>query len=91
MRRITLDKMSRDLGICKTKLCQLASKISPGQTINHLITQTRMQQAKNLLRNTDKSISEIAEDVGISNYNYFSRIFKKRFGISPREYRKQKT
>ena len=63
----------------------------PGITINHLITQKRLQQAKVLLRNTDKSISEIAEAVGFVNYNYFSRIFKKYYHMSPRDYRKNKT
>ena len=90
MRNITLDTMSRELGICKTKLCKLASSIGPGETINHLITQKRLQQAKILLKNSDKSISEIAEAVGFNDYNYFSRIFKKYYGISPRDYRKQK-
>jgi len=90
MRNITLDTMSRELGTCKTKLCQLASSISPGETIHHLITQKRLQQAKILLHNSEKSISEIAEEVGFGNYNYFSRIFKKYYNISPREYRKLK-
>lgn len=90
MRNITLDTMSRELGICKTKLCKLASSIGPGETINHLITQKRLQQAKILLKNSEKAISEIAEAVGFNDYNYFSRIFKKYYGISPRDYRKQK-
>jgi len=90
MRNIPLDTMSKELGICKTKLCQLAASIAPGETINHMIAKKRIRQAKLLLRNTEKSISEIAEAVGISNYNYFSRIFKKHTGISPSEYRKQK-
>lgn len=91
MRNITLETMSRELGTCKTKLCQLAAEMGPGITINHLITQKRLQQAKVLLRNTDKSISEIAEAVGFVNYNYFSRIFKKYYHMSPRDYRKNKT
>jgi two-component system response regulator YesN len=49
-----------------------------------------LQQAKILLKNSEKAISEIAEAVGFNDYNYFSRIFKKYYGISPRDYRKQK-
>lgn len=90
MHNIKLETMARDLGMCKTKLCQLASSLGPGQTINNMIAQKRMQQAKVLLRNTDLPIAEVAERVGISNYNYFSRIFKKHYGVSPREYRKNK-
>lgn len=91
MRNITLDTMSRELGTCKTKLCQLASEIGPGVTVNRLIAQKRLQRARVLLRNTDKSVSEIAEEVGFGNYNYFSRIFKKYYNITPRDYRKYKS
>lgn len=89
MHSIKLDTMARELGMCKTKLCQLASGIGPGVTISHMLAQKRMQKAKILLRNSDLSVSEVAEAVGISNYNYFSRIFKKYHGISPSEYRKE--
>ena len=89
-RNITLDTMSRELGICKTKLCSIASEIEPGGTINHLVAHKRMQQAKILLRNSEMTISEVSEAVGLSNYNYFSRIFKKYYGLTPREYRNGK-
>ena len=41
-----------------------------------------------LLKQTDFSISEIAKRVGFSDYNYFSRVYKKTYGKSPKHYRK---
>lgn len=43
--------------------------------------------AKKLLKVTDLSISEISDRVGFSDYNYFSRVFKQRYNISPKKFR----
>lgn len=51
-------------------------------------TQVRIQHAKELLRNTDNSIQEIAFDIGYNDEKYFSRTFKKLTGLIPSEYRK---
>lgn len=50
--------------------------------------QLKMQVAARELRSTDKSISHIAMDLGFSDPLYFSKCFRKQFGISPRNYRK---
>ena len=55
-----------------------------GQHSNELI-----EQAKLLLRTTDKKAYEIAEAVGIYDPVYFSKIFKKVTGVKPKEYRSQ--
>nr|MCU0507767.1 response regulator [Anaerolineae bacterium] len=47
----------------------------------------RVQQAKQLLKNTHKSITEIALEVGFSGSSYFSRVFHRETGMSPGEYR----
>ena len=52
------------------------------------IKERRLSVACRLLRETSLPVSEIARRCGIPDYNYFSKIFKKSFGISPREYRK---
>jgi two-component system response regulator YesN len=46
-----------------------------------------MEEAKELLRNTNMKTFEIAEKVGYSEPNYFSYSFKKKFNLSPSEYR----
>ena len=57
-------------------------------TVNEYITERRLRRAAVLLRETDESIARIAETVGIPNYTYFSRLFKKEMGLSPLKYRK---
>lgn len=49
----------------------------------------RLGHACRLLKETDLPVSEIARRCGIPDYNYFSKIFKRSFGLSPREYRRQ--
>lgn len=53
------------------------------------INRFRVCKAKELLEQTDKNITLIAEEVGYNDYRYFSYNFKKYFGISPRKYRKK--
>ena len=52
------------------------------------ILRRRMHKAKKLLKVTDLPISEIANNVGFSDYNYFSRVYKKTYGKSPKYYRR---
>ena len=61
-------------------------KISPAQYLLSL----RMVNAQSLLENTDYSVGEVAEIVGYDNQLYFSRVFKKEYGVSPAQYRKQR-
>lgn len=44
--------------------------------------------AEQMIRSTSMQISEIASNVGFYDYNYFSKVFHRKFGCSPREYRK---
>jgi len=56
-------------------------------TFINYVTQVRMEAAKELLRTSNLKSFEIAEKVGYSEPNYFSYSFKKKFGLSPSEYR----
>jgi two-component system response regulator YesN len=58
-----------------------------GQTFVEFLTAARMEGAKKLLVNPGKRITEIAFEVGYADPNYFSKLFKKSMGISPREFR----
>jgi len=51
------------------------------------LTKIRIQHAKELLLFSDLSVSQIGELCGYSDYNYFARIFKKKVGVSPSDYR----
>ncbi len=51
------------------------------------ITLLRIGKAKEMLWNTDKSITEIAMSIGFNSSQYFSRVFKNYVGVTPGEYR----
>lgn len=59
-----------------------------GMSISDYIIMLRMDMAKDLLRNTNLSITQISEKCGYSNFSYFAKMFKKSFGLSPIEFRK---
>lgn len=61
-----------------------------GKYLNDYIREYRIEKAKWLLRNKDLRVSDIAQEVGIDNYSYFSTLFKKYVGVSPSEYRQNK-
>ncbi len=58
-----------------------------GVRLTEYITNIKMQEAARLLRETDRNIIEVATAVGYPNANYFSRLFKKCYGLIPSEYR----
>ena len=59
------------------------------RSFSQVLNQVRTKQAQKLLLYTEKTISEIAEEVGFNNTNYFSKMFKKLNGITPKEFREQ--
>lgn len=58
-----------------------------GVTFIEYLTQVRIEQAKKMLANTDMKSTDIAYEVGFNDPHYFSFIFKKTMGVSPREWR----
>ncbi len=59
-----------------------------GKTITDFILETRVNEAKNLFDTTEMSIGDVSSAVGIHDYSYFAKLFKKVTGISPSEYRR---
>lgn len=58
-------------------------------TPHRWLMQKRLTHARQLLRNSDKAVSDIAFECGFENNSHFSRLFKERYNISPLQYRKQ--
>ena len=56
--------------------------------VSDYISNIRLVQAKSMLQNPELTISEIAYKTGFSSPNYFSTVFKNKFGVSPNVYRK---
>lgn len=62
-------------------------KKKTGKTFTQLLQEKRLSRATYLLKNTERNIDEISVSVGYENISYFHRIFKKRYNMSPRDYR----
>ena len=89
MEKLSLASISKQMHIGRTKLCTLAKELSGGQTLSYLIAQRRINAAKRLLAQTNLPISAVAEQVGINDYNYFSKVFRSMAGTTPSAFRKQ--
>ena len=84
---IALNQLSDKFFINKFYLTRIF-KEKYGSTINSYIAEKRITKAKELLRFSSSSIEDIALSCGVKDPNYFSRLFKKIEGISPKEYKK---
>ena len=62
-----------------------------GMTFIEYVTKKRMDKAKRLLKQTDMHTADIALEVGYKDPHYFSFVFKKTQGCTPREYRNDRT
>ncbi len=89
MEHLSLASISRELHMGRTKLCTLAKQLSGGRTLSYLIARRRITAAKKLLLQTSLPISEVGEAVGVSDYNYFSKVFRSVAGMTPSAFRKQ--
>lgn len=87
-REISKDQLERSLERKYEYLCQVFRKYT-GTTIHHYVQQLRVQRAKHLLHQTDKTVKDISLEVGYQEPFYFSRIFKKMDGVSPQHYRER--
>lgn len=89
MEKLDADYISSALGISSSYLCS-EFKSKTGLSIVTYIQQVKIDTAKQLLRNTDYSLSEIASYLSFSSQSYFQTIFKKVVGSTPLEYRNKK-
>lgn len=85
--RITIEELSKQYLINPTTL-KTAFKSVYGNSIAAHIKEHRMEQAAKMLRESNLSISEIAQAVGYDSQSKFTATFKTFFGVLPREYRK---
>ncbi len=83
---ISITKVCKQLHISTGYFSNIFKKETSMTFVNYLMS-VRMESAQQLLRTTDLKSFEIAEKVGFTDPNYFSFCFRKKFGISPKEYR----
>ena len=78
--------ISQRLGISQSHLSRKFSDEVKASPIDYL-TRVRLQEAVNLLNESDESVESISKKCGFSCGNYFCKVFRKNMGISPLEYR----
>lgn len=89
-RGITLEGFCRENHVDFYFMERLIRK-STGRNFRDLLQERRLNQACFLLDHTELTVSDIAADVGYENSSFFHRLFRRRYGMSPREYRLKKT
>jgi AraC family transcriptional regulator len=86
--RLDLHVLSREAGISPFHFAALFSK-AVGETPHRHVQHLRMQAARSMLRETDKSTLEIALTCGFGSASHFAAVFRRQFSQSPTEYRSQ--
>ena len=88
--QISLNEIAASGNVSRSKCCLIFKHYMQKSPVDFLNT-FRLKTSCNLLRNTEKSITEIAFSCGFNHLSYFSKLFIKNFGCTPREYRSQKS
>ena len=83
---VTLEDLSRQFFLSKPYLSKYIKEKS-GLTFGENVKKIRMKKASSLLKNSNMKIERVAEAAGYQNVEHFNRLFKKRFGMTPAQYR----
>ena len=83
---ISVEQLAEMLHIDRSTLSK-KFKRELGFNISSFIMRRKLEEAKSLLRYTDKSVSEISAYLCFSSQAYFQNVFKKKYGVTPREFR----
>ena len=86
-RHYTIEQIAVHVGLSTTKLKKGFKEFFKTTLFEYLETE-RMEKAKELMRSADKSLKQISSLAGFRYMNNFSTAFKRKFGVSPHEWRK---
>lgn len=84
---VTIEKVAEEFHFSR-QYCSRLIKEMTGQTFTDLVTNIRLQQGENLLQFTDLSIADVSDQVGYKNPETFIRLFKRKRGCTPGNYRR---
>ena len=82
----SVERLGADVGLSRVQLYRKVKALT-GQTPVELLRKARLEKAKKLLLKTERSVAEIAYEVGFTSPSYFNKCFKDEFGMSPGESR----
>ena len=85
---LSVDMVAEEVGISRVHLHRKMKELT-GQTPHDFIRNLRLKQAANLLANQGMNVTEVMYACGFSNSASFSTLFKKFYGVSPRDYMKE--
>jgi AraC-like DNA-binding protein len=83
---LSLRDVAREVGMTPGHLTTVVRRRT-GRTVQEWIIERRMAEARRLLAATDLPVQEVARRVGITDPGYFTRLFRRAHGTSPRAWR----
>ena len=86
---VTLDELADQFHLSKPYLSKYI-KDKSGKTFGELVKNVRMKKARTLLKGGNMTVEAIAEEVGYQNVEHFTRLFKKKYGMTPVQFRNGK-
>ena len=87
---LSLEQLADHVGMSPSHLSRTFTK-EVGMSISQYVAALRCEEAASMLRDSDAPISEISAYVGYLDNNYFVKVFKKQYGVTPSDYRAGKT
>lgn len=88
--KITLEDLAEEIHLCKSESCRLFKRYMNESMFDYLLNY-RVERSLELLRQSSMDVTQIAGQVGFVNPGYYSRIFKRKMGCTPLEYRKSRS
>lgn len=85
---ITLDSLAAQMSMSKYHFARTFRKVF-GMTLIEFITAERLRQAEYRLQTTSRPVCTIAEELGFNDAGYFTKVFKKAYGVTPSAFRRQ--
>lgn len=85
--KITLEELAEQIHLCRSESCRLFRRYMKESMFDYLLDY-RVERSLELLRSPDLDVTQIADRVGFGSPGYYSKIFKRKMGCTPLEYRK---
>ncbi len=85
---VTLDELADNFNLSKPYLSKYI-KENAGITFQEAVKQARMKKARAMLKESNKTVESIAASVGYENVEHFNRLFKKSYGMTPVQFRRE--
>ncbi|GGG62741.1 AraC family transcriptional regulator [Paenibacillus radicis (ex Gao et al. 2016)] len=86
---ITLEDVADRLNLSTRHIQRLFKELHDGQTFSRILEDIRLEAVCRALLETNQSVEQIAKGTGFTGGNYLHAVFRKKFGLTPTEYRKQ--